>query len=137
MIATRSAGDGRLHLALREPEQRQPRLRLEPELVRPLERLLRAREIAEPPADVARRVERLPGQRRVEGSAAPSAARTASASACGHSPRRLASAARLIRHMPGYGDSGGIDSAHERAASPHSPARRTSAISRHAPITLQ
>ena len=66
-----------------------------------------------------------------------SAARIASASARGQSPRRLASAARLIRHMPGYGDSGGIDSAHARAASPQSPARRTSAISRHAPITLQ
>ncbi len=66
-----------------------------------------------------------------------SVARIASASARDHSPRRFASWARLIRHMPGYGDSGGSDSAHARAASPQSPARRTSAISRQAPITPQ
>jgi hypothetical protein len=127
--------DRGLHLAPREPEQGQPGLRLEPELVRALERRLGAGEVAEAPAHVAS-YSASPASAELKLSSS-SDALAASASACGQSPRRPASCARLRRHMPGNGDSGGIDSAHARAASPQSPARRTSASSRHAPMTLQ
>ena len=66
-----------------------------------------------------------------------SEARVASASASAHSPVSVASSARLIRQMAGNGDPGGRDSHHAREASAHSPARRTSASSRHSLRTLQ
>jgi hypothetical protein len=49
----------------------------------------------------------------------------------------LAIVARLIRQMPGNGDVCGMESAHACAATLHSAARPTSAIDRHASITLQ
>ena len=58
--------DRGLHLALREPEQREPGLRLEPELVRAFERRLGAGQVAATPAYVAGLVQRLAGERRVE-----------------------------------------------------------------------
>ena len=64
-------------------------------------------------------------------------ARVASVSASDHAPRSLATSARLTRHIPGNGDSGGSVSHQARAASLHWSALRTSAISRQVPMTLQ
>ena len=89
-----------VHLALRQPQQREPRMRIaSPAAALPVE-LLRLVRLAPQPVELPSRYQAPPIARFTGGPARQSHARSTSPSASGHAPWSCSSSARWMRHEP-------------------------------------